>query len=377
LNSNLSKKIIPQVIYLDTNIFWQLNDETVNVDFLELKRLSKIIRVKIFISEIVFRERLHQIARKVSNEIERIKTANQNIVRMLRCEPLIHEHPTDLEKRIEEVLSEFLRKTEIEVVPIPRTNILETIIEMSIRRIAPFEEGEKREKGFKDAIILLNIIEHMKTNKFSDAFFISSDKIFQSKDIEKLFERKEVNISILENITGANNILGEQICAIEKSEIEKKKKKIKSFLDSYFIDISKYILENTKITKSFIRGRGLLKILSKEDFDNITRILSINPREISSVSFGHIYSEQPQKQEVEPVTFSVSIDFDILVTKLLLPDEQSITLASIEDFDDLRDEFPGSEEYRKTVTRSVDVEAELYKENDQYANLNLLRVIAY
>jgi len=373
--------IIPKAIYLDTNILFQLGHGKVREQFLELKEVSRNIKVDIFVPEIVFEERINQIKREILEAIEKLDSASRRLCRILGREPLKYENPPeDVDTWSKDNVTIFLKDAGIKMIPTPENLSLDTIIKMAIKKEPPFEEKEIKDKkvltGFNDTIILFTIIEHMKANAFPYAFIVSADKIFQDENVINRFKKSGLNISILEGVDDAKNKLNTQIEDALASIIAEKKKKIKDFLNTKSDEIFKYVIKNARVNKSFVRGTGLERFQLPYNI-TIKKILGTRPKEISSVFPGHISTQKVEVGKVEPITFSVAVEFDVFVRDTSSLKEPRVSLASIEDLEEMVGSYYEWSEYQEIITRDITVEAEIIKENDHYSELKLLRVITY
>jgi len=130
----------------------------------------------------------------------------------------------ELFKVIENKFNEKISEFNIEILPLPlKTSILD-LSERAISYKAPFEKGDK---GFKDTLAWLSIIEDSEKNTDFEYILITEDKIFSNDSIKKEFtnENKKDIIIIpadpIEEILDEMLNLGFNLEKIKKEVIDK------------------------------------------------------------------------------------------------------------------------------------------------------------
>lgn len=374
MSSNQKESTLPQAVYFDTTALWRFPDGVSNVDFIELRDIAKKIGAGLFVPEIVVEELINQQEMVISEEIGKLKDASEKLGNLLNREPLKYEEPKEIERTINKTIRDGLDSAGIKIIPTLSNVQLETLINMAVKKEAPFQKGDK---GFKDTIILFTIIEHLKSNQLSNAILVSNDHVFTHKDVINRFRDNELLVIVKKNITEAKDQIKTQIDTAVRRWLEEKKQKIKSFLNTKKDEIFNYIRENAKISKFFLefslRDKNLPEVME------ILKILDFHPKEISSVYPSLILSEETPKEGVEYATFSVSVDFELQVEqfsrqRLLGP---VVPLATPIDFEKTEWEPPPLDIRQKTVTKDITVEARIYKENEHYSNIDIIKVLTY
>ena len=186
-------------LIMDTNIFEQNINSQHDLSKLPLDKYYKIIRtielnsleeqVKIFFPEIVLLELLYhhklRIEKKLS-ELNQLKKSFKNIsdVNINGLDEFdISEHFNILKEKYYE---------ELDIIEIPLSiDLLEKLIGMSLDKIPPFEK-EKSDKGFKDAILLISVMEYARSNHFDKYVIFSKDKVFKKyeNNIFQMFHKE-------------------------------------------------------------------------------------------------------------------------------------------------------------------------------------------
>lgn len=369
MNSANNKIVIPQAIYFDTNVLFNLSHGVKNVDFIELRDLIKNV-IGFYVPEVVVREWIQKRIEETSEGIEKLDNICRSLGRIMNRDPLNYEKPREFEKTIKGVMMKYIIAAGITLIATPNNISLPTLIDMAIKKKAPFQK--KREKGFRDAIALFTIIWHMQESKFSNAILLTNDKIFHHEDVMSRFQTNELNINIAPDFTSAKNLIETQIDVIVKAQLEEKKIKLMSFLMTRSEEIFEYVLKNARISERFLKSDFKFPVIVK-------KILVVRPKKISNVSLGSTLTEGSQPEGVESVTFSVSTEFDILVDFFFKPllDTPKFSLSDPEDFEKMKYQSTPSHVEQTTITRDISVEAKVTIDENKYTNIKLLKVITY
>lgn len=367
-----------QAYYFDTNVLRQLSRGTANVEFIRLRDVARHgddpTRKVLFVPSVVVKELTHHWIQDVYEEIENLDKASRNLGHML-ARTVNYEHPQDVERDVDKLVAEFLNSTEIEVIQIPNIPV-ESLVDMAVKKEAPFEE--KKEKGFRDAVIMFTILDHMETNQISNATLISADRIFSHEAVLKRFESKGFRLSVAKTVVEAKEQRMKEVDEAISVYIDGMERELKVFLSSKRQQIFEFIHKNTRISESFLRG-GLFQ--PKDDLLGtvIKKILAYRPKEVSKVYIGLISTKEPVPQGFTGITFTVSLEIDLLIQDLRLTifDPPTLALSSLDEFEKVRYSVPTGIEAQKTVVREITVEALLSKENGQYADLQIIKLLSY
>lgn len=384
---------IPQAFYFDTNVVLQLPCWDSNVPFIELRNSARLFKSGLFVPEVVKRELAQRRIIEARQLLTQMSEASQKIGDLLVMDPLKYEGIDNVHSRVTDVTAVYLDTIGVEVVPTPENISLELLIDMAICKEAPFqwigEKGEKGEKGFKDTIILFTIMDHMKRSSFKNAIFLTADEIFTDRAVSNRLKAEGLEIVIRKDFKDANEYMKPMVESTIKERIEQQNEKIKAFLTDRFEDISRYLMNTARISREFLKPTGLRRAFAErtgkyEDLEGYTikRILSVQPKEISKVFVGHLSEDEPKKEGVIPVIFSVSLQFDLVIEGIGPYGPQSLgtsmkfPLSAPEEFEKTGQSFllPTSEVHERTVFRAVAVEASISLENDNYKNLEISKI---
>jgi len=368
------KILLSDAVYLDTNVLIDLSHGDTNVDFIGLRSLLELDNVGLFVPETVVKEFIQHRLKDTLDQIERLKAASRKIGRLLSRDPIAHEEPQDVEATISEKMMNYLQNAGIEVIRTPNIP-LETLIDMAVKKQPPFEE--KGEKGFRDAVILFSIMDHMTANSFSNAILVSVDPIFTHNEVIDRFKEKGQNILIGKSFAEAKDQVKKKIDTNLRAQREKKKKIMISFLNTKSEIIFDYILKIAGASEDFVKG----EFLASRSFSGaIKKVLAIRPKEVSNAVCGHLIKEEPPEKGYESITFSVSTELDLLVEQhgmlTALAKRPRFKLSGPEGLEKLRSRYPESALRQLTVVRYVNVEALVSRDNNHYSKIKLLRIIS-
>lgn len=376
MNSEPNHSVISEALYFDTNALRQLSHGIENVEFLNLRQVSEVIGLKFFAPEVAIMEWIRQKQKEANDSLIKMKTASKDISRLLSCDPIQYKEPDSVFDKLINIINNYIESAGIEVIPTPDIP-LKMVIEMAVNRKPPFEE--KGEKGFRDTIILFTILDHIRTNSISNAIIVSADAIFCHKDVIEYFTNEGKTVTIAKAISDAKELLQNQIDRVTNYYIEEKKNNIRSFLNAKFADIVEYILTNAEVSEYFLKGDLDGKTNDMLGISKIKRIIEVRPKEIVNIFPGFMISKV-RKEGAEPVTFSVSCEFELLVEGYgleLLFNRPKVKLTEDIDFDQIPFNYPRPREFNRTITREITIEALISIEQAHYTDLSLIKVRTY
>jgi len=340
-----------------------------------------LIGVSLYAPDVVVKELIQYQVEEVTDEMENMKKASQKLGHLLGQEPAKYEELKDFETNLENDKKKYLDSIGMKLVPTPKNIQIEMLIEMAVKKEAPFKKrGEDKafpKEGFRDTIILFTIIEHMKDNQFRNAVLLSADSIFTKDAVTTRLKNDGLNLLVAKDLAEANGIMKKLINNALKSIVEEEKQTIKAFLVEHSNQIFDYVLKNAQVSESFLREFGGWSVMG-----SIEEVLTVRPKEIAEVSLGHTVSNETLPEGIEPITFSVSTEFDLLVREFGLSllrffNQPKFPLSAPENFPLTKLQYspPGVEQ--RTVTREITVEATILEINGNYSDLQLLSVITY
>ncbi len=382
--------IIPKVIYFDTNIILQLPYWSSNVNFIELRESAQLIKAPLFVPEIVAKEIVQRRIETANDQLKKLKDNSSGLGKLLKRQPLEYEKVEKMEEIITVLTDDFFKHIGIEIIPTPANISIHELIDMAVTRKAPFqglgEKGERGDKGFKDTIIFLTIIDHMASNSIKDALFLSADSIFSSQELKTRIQNKGFNIFVAKSFKEATEYINKSIDKLVKQHIEDESNKIKDFLEANFQYIADYIVKTVEISEQFLKPTGLLgAFLDDHSLDNVSikKILKITPKSITSAKPGLINQDEPEVKNAEAVTFTVSLQFDLIVQEygfgIFGFGSEKFPISTPEAYEESKEKPLLGEPkiVEKTVLCDITVDAHILLKNEKYDKLDILKVHSY
>lgn len=173
------------------------------VDMIE--RNDLVEKVSIFVPEIVFLELCKHRLDKLGNRISNLKSLASEFSAVKDIKISLNQ-TFDTKKHVEDLRRTKLDETQVIKMPEDRTVLFERILNMAIDKVPPFEET-RSDKGFKDAILLLSIVDFAKQSNYSKFVLFSKDGAFvrNSRAIQENFKyvtSKELEIQNDKDIQG-------------------------------------------------------------------------------------------------------------------------------------------------------------------------------
>lgn len=296
-------------------------------------------QIEIYVPELVKEEFINIQLRKLDEKYNKLESL-KNLKEILN---LKYRKKEDAAQRVETIYNRLFEKHfENKIIGYNKDNMLDRVLERNKYKQPPFyNENNSSDKGFKDTIILLSIIDFV--NDFQDEavfYFVTSDNGFikYKNEIEKeIFEKCKKNIIIVggkerdkvykeiginkereEQDEGKNNIFSEQDLNIEEI-----RKKINELMDTFIwkmswdyygnpeeirrFEISSYI--NKEDTEKFLNGIDVViednifrnEILLESFFENKEWNLSKNSIETDVMrEISQLYKKVKDTRYKEP-----------------------------------------------------------------------------
>jgi hypothetical protein len=378
---------LPDTIYLDTNMLMQLPYWSSNIDFIELRESAKSINCPILVPEVVAQELLQRRIETARDHYRALEVQCSSLGKLLKRDPISYEKIDMPEEKIILLTEDFLRHIGIQVVPTPENISIQELIDMAVKKEAPFqglgEKGEKGDKGFKDTIILFTIIQHMKSCGLQHALFLTADNIFTDKHVIERITRESLHLEIEKNFKDGNNYLRSNLDALVRQHLEEESSRLIDFLDGKFMEICDFIVGNVSISEQFIKPTGLLAAFTQDhslDCVSIKKIIDINPSRISNAYPGLLREDELKIEGAESITFSVSLQIDLIIEEYDFGYASSLSkrfpISEPEAYEAIRACQPSFQPKSRehTVYRDLTIDAHIYLKDGEYDRLKIDKI---
>lgn len=366
----------PKNIYFDTNILRKIGFTNPVGPFLELKEWSEKIKAPLTIPEVVWMEWIYDFNENIKKKSSQVKENLRDIEILIEQKQKKFVLPDDYAEKLILSTKRKLKNWKVNVVNTPKNISLEELVTMAAFKIKPFEE--KKEKGFRDTIILYTVLEDMKVKKIKDSLFISDDSIFTHEDVNKIISKYSVNLTIKNSLEDSVAYLKGVMDDVVKKFMEAKKQKLLGFVKTKQDEIFKFVKDKSELTEDFITKGGFLSS-KQEVFGQIEKVLEFEPVEIESAfEAATSPSEKQPPKNSEYILISVNTHLKIEYLPYLWFNRPSVKIEDISRFKEaIRSSSPQyyGDPTIKELTRSPSVTALVTKnEKGEYTSLKLERV---
>ncbi len=262
-------------IVFDTNfLHYDLPDldKVFNNSLLEINKFIKKHDLKdifLVIPDLIVEERLSQRMVNIKNTIskidDRVKSFNGFNIKL----DLEKIKAKNFKKMLRTKINRFLKENKIETIKTVKID-QQILIDRSLERIKPFSNTGN--KGFKDTVVWLSILEDAKKNKDKDYIFCTNDKKdFIEEECKKEFKKySEKEFKIIENTAELKTYLDEKlVLKLELKELYKQiEEELKQKVGTITAKVVSHFLNNKTdyFSGSACEALGTYKTLSEKNY---------------------------------------------------------------------------------------------------------------
>lgn len=224
-------------IIFDTNILRKCDRPIVEVFNYALNEVKSFVKdnsiknVALLVPELVIEERIQQRLRQINHSISDIEKSHEDLS-CFKIKPMVKRiKDMNYEKLLRSNADQFLKDNKIETIKTARVSN-ELVIERSLKKIKPF--NEKGDKGFKDTMIWLSILEDVKKDSNASNYIFCSNDITDMRFDELNKEFKECSnkkLAILPDLNSLQEHLDKEL--VLKLELKELHRKITEELGEY------------------------------------------------------------------------------------------------------------------------------------------------
>jgi hypothetical protein len=374
VRANPDEVRLAEAIYLDTNVLRKLSHGETASDFVELREKATRIGLSVFAPEVAVREWIESGVDDAHASLRKLKDAAGKLGQSLGRDPINHDEPADVALTVRRRMVEYLDSAKISVVRTPPGLSLEMLLDMAVQHEAPFE---MEDKGFKDTLILFTIIDHMRSEGLSRSILVSGDAVFNHDHVKNRLSEERLVLEVAKNMKEASKLLDTQFGEAVAIWNAQDQERIKSLLTRQFDRVAKFIIERGAVSPSYFSG-GLFAERRLPPGVSPKRILAVRPKEVREVFPGLTLTRTPIPEGMIAVTFSVAVQFDLIVDRYPIPflAGPSVPLSNPQEYqlDSILPAPPVEEQ--TTVIADISVEAAVREREGEYSELTLLNVLA-
>ncbi len=361
----------PQAIYFDTSILY---DVRFNGHRLEvLRNHANHLEIPMFVPEIVVKE----LTLERQNEVRECEACVRKFNAIFPSD-LYHldlsGKPTDFVAKGTRILLESL---DIHTIALPEDLSLNTLIELAILRVPPFEQGDK---GFKDTLVLETVVRDMKRLGLEEALLLSKDRIFQNGSIMSRLKEEGIVLKAFDRVEEAEKCLYALIENQQTEDTKEHNRAALQFFQSNFDQIAAFILLKLDVTV----GDSLIRMIGGPPDDlpwgtTLKEVKKTTPLEVTDAHPWKV-SDSVEESALDGWLVSVETEFEMRIS-FYTGSPFSARTVSLAEANDFESTFFNSnlqfQETIKKVKRTVTVEAATKFNGVTFSEMKLLKAWAH
>ncbi len=354
--------ILPEAIYLDANALLQLPESEENEHaYHAFRALAEKWQAPIYAPDVAVCEWKQRKLLDLRNNARQVRTSWRRLSRFMTLGEPPALDDGELSDCVLHALDELLETFGIRAINTPRNVELAEITDMAVRKVRPFEE--KGEKGFRDTVILMTLIEHMRTGGLKNALLVSGDEVYDHQDVAARLHGHGLAVVRASGFGDAMTRMKDagQYAAI--AALGDWSRRIVEFANSRLNDIWEHIRHTMTIPA---------KAWYKVDFDEptILRVLDARPLRVSSAMPS--IEPEPKNPGFEFAAISIEVELDVVArytTRAILLNRTEFSLSVEREFEPVEHSGYGRTEKRTTLTRTVLVEVEMKVDGGSFVDI--------
>ena len=203
---------------------------------------------------------------------------------------------------------------------------LQKVYRRAIRKIAPFDSSKNSDKGFKDTLIWLSILDYDYTN-YSEVFFITEDNVF--KNHENFF-KEEFDEKHNKPISVYKALLSENVSEVEKKLEESEASKLEKDIDINSEEILEDYHKINDFRNDLEQALNEIIFFTEREYDHIECRFNIQKYvDIINLEIFRIHLNKLVKENMFSVTISASVFLAPYIDKDDIKEIQQIEIKSI------------------------------------------------
>lgn len=361
----------PQAIYFDTSILY---DVRFNGHRLEvLRNCTNYLEMPMLVPEIAVQELIQERQKDSQKFEESVKKFNS----LFPDEEYHLELPDTLKILVADSTRRLLESLDIQTISLPSNLSLNPFIDLALRRVPPFEEGDK---GFKDTLVLETIVRDMKQRGLGKALLLAADKIFRNDSITSRLKKEGIHLLTLDNIDAAEKCLYALIEEQETEDTKEYKTAALQYFQSNFDQIVAFVLLKLDVTV----GDSIIRMLGGSPNDlpygsTLEKVNTFTPLQVTDALPWNI-GDSVEESTSDYWLISIETDFEIRVSFYTGSpfSGRTFNLAETNNFASaLFTSNTQRQEIVTTVKRTVTIEATAKFDDGAFSGLKLLKAWVY
>ncbi|MCX6842608.1 MAG: PIN domain-containing protein [candidate division WOR-3 bacterium] len=353
---------LPEAIYLDACALCQLPEPGGNArEFTAFSTLATQWRASIFAPEVAVCEWKQHRYEQLRESARRLTDAWRRLSRFTSLPLPPAKIDEGLANRVCQTLDEQLKTLGIKTIETPRSLNLAEIVDMAVRKIRPFEE--KREKGFRDTLILMTLIGDMQARNARSALLVSGDRIFDHPDVADRLHKHGLVVVRANNCGDAETTMkdaGQYATLARRSDWSRR---VAEFANSRLNDIWEHIRHTMTVPARSWYTTNL-------DEPTILSVFDARPLRVRGAR--HSLKPEASRAGYEPARIYLDVELDVLaryMTHAVILNRTEFSLSAEREFQATERRGYGRTEKEATLTRSVSVEVDIKEENGTFVDI--------
>jgi hypothetical protein len=366
-------------IYFDTSALLSENWPQLSAKLISCLQLADPMGKKICLPSVVEQELEIKWLANFDGNSTQLKKLIEKINKHLLANESVKVELPDREVALKEYRKKVQELKDLyHIVSIDRPRVdKDTLINMAINYDPPFEENDK---GFKDAIILFSVIEHLQSIKFHSGAIISGDRVFQDDRILEVAKKQGLSLKIIASMEQLLEELKATLGDILEKEYRLEQEKAASALEKDREKISEFILDNLEF------NIGDLRSWRSKLGGEIVKIDKLELVTLKNVILARLVDRIKRKEEGRfPISFEAEIVLSAVVFKTPPPESsvqknikvgEAVPTPRAEAFKRLMtvQKYEAPIQTTGTLNLVVTVEATAEIINEEYNNIELISV---
>lgn len=354
-------------IYLDTQPLTQSQWPRISTGLENVFKLAHLLGVEVCIPQPVLDERRAQWQHDLDKHVGQLKSVRGEIAQLCKdlCE--VPEPPgldgkavqAAYQKRVQELLEKY------KIVIAPTTSrSTEVLYQLALARVPPFAD---KGTGFKDAVILFSVIEHLDRCPLEKAaILVTKDGDFDDKALEKVASGLSGRLRITRSLDEVTKALDAVLEMMMRATWELDREQARKALEAHSEAIAAFVAETVVFTERDISG-----------FGRVLEIRALHTRMIRDVKTPLPW----QRPKNEKVAFSCLVEAGLEVVQEsfpFVPPRQVKVGQATEDPSGLGAFFGsgltfGMRRENAEITKVVELECRAAVRDGEYHDLELVR----
>jgi len=307
LTSNKLIQTCPELVFLDTNILDSLPIDLRSGELSLLLENAARIDITVAIPKIVLLEWLKHRSLSSLKHLRNIREGFNYIKKYKNDAVSIGIDDATLQHLVTEQQKDLLNKLGIQIAPLHSINI-DKIVTNAVEEIPPFK---KEDRGFKDEIIVLSLIEYAHKLESPSAMLISSDSVFREQALRDRFKSENIELIVAASLEDANKWFDDFLKQDGRAFDALRRQKAYEFFQEHWEEIRDAITRHVDEVGAY--DKNLFPSGKIPPATLVSKILKVDPLGIESLTLGYgrpVLLDDPTQT---PITIYVKVEFDLVL----------------------------------------------------------------